>query len=178
MVIWLTGLSGSGKTSLAAALYALLKPARPQIVRLDGDEIRAVFGGDLGYAERDRYRQIQRIQNLAKMLADQKFDVLVAALYAHPDLLAWNRAHLPGYFEVYLKAGVEFVSGRDPKALYARARRGEIADVVGVDIPWHAPAHADLVVEAATAPAPEAIARRILDALPETRALARQIAHA
>jgi adenylylsulfate kinase-like enzyme len=176
MVIWLTGLSGSGKTSLCAALHARLKPSRPALVRLDGDEIRAAFGGDLGFKEADRFRQIQRIQRIAKMLADQDMDVLVAALYAHPELLAWNRAHLPGYFEIYLKADVDFLARRESKALYARARRGEIADVVGVDIPWHAPAQPDLVIDAAAAPAPEALARRVLDALPE-RLPAKRTAH-
>lgn len=166
MVIWLTGLSGSGKSSLCTALYALLKPARPGLVRLDGDEIRAAFGSDLSFKEPDRFRQISRIQRIAKMLADQGLDVLVAALYANPELLAWNRANLPGYFEVYLEAEIDFLMGRDTKALYARARRGEIADVVGVDIPWHAPRNPDLVIASATAPAPELLARRVLEALP------------
>ena len=178
MVIWLTGLSGSGKSSLAAALHALLKPERPSLVRLDGDEIRAVFGGDLGYTEPERVQQIQRIQRLAKMLADQKLDVLVAALYAHPDLLAWNRANLPGYFEVYLEAEVDFLIRRETKGLYARARRGEIANVVGVDIPWHAPIKADLVVESAKAPAPDVLARRVREALPDRLAVAKRAARA
>lgn len=178
MVIWLTGLSGSGKSSLAAALYALIKPARPALVRLDGDEIRAAFGGDLGFKEADRFRQIQRIQRIARMLADQGLDVLVAALYTHPELLAWNRANLPGYFEVYLKAEIDFVTGRDTKGLYARARRGEISDVVGVDIPWHAPACPDLVIDAATAPPPEALARQVLEALPAMLPAAKRIARA
>jgi len=177
LVIWLTGLSGTGKSTLCAALYSRLKPRCPALVRLDGDEVRAAFGGDLGYAEADRYRHISRIQRVAKMLSDQGLDVMVAALYAHPDLLAWNRANLPGYFEVYLKADVDFLIGREVKALYSRARRGDIADVVGVDIPWHTPQNPDLVVDAATAPAPELLARQVLDALPATASL-KQVARA
>ena len=103
---------------------------------------------------------------MAKVLADQDIDVLVSALYANASLLAWNRANLPGYFEVYLQADVDFLMGREIKALYSRARRGELADVVGVDIPWHAPANPDLVIDAATAPPPDVLARRVLDALP------------
>jgi len=170
MVIWLTGLSGSGKSSLAAALHALLKPARPALVRLDGDEIRAAFGGDLGFAEADRHRQIQRIQRIAKILADQDIDVLVAALYAHPELLLWNRENLPGYFEIYLKADVDFLLRREVKALYSRARRGEISQVVGVDIPWRAPPNPDLVIDAANAPPPEILARRVWAAIPASTA--------
>lgn len=166
MVIWITGLSGSGKSTLCSAMHALLKPARPALVRLDGDEIRAAFGGDLGFAEADRFRQISRIQRIAKLIADQGVDVLVGALYAHPELLAWNRANLPGYFEIYLDARVDFLLARETKAFYSRARRGEIADVVGVDIPWHAPLEPDLVVDAATAPPAEILARRVLDAIP------------
>lgn len=177
VVIWLTGLSGSGKSTLCDALHAALKPQRPALVKLDGDEIRAAFGGDLGFKEPDRIRQIQRIQRIAKMLADQGIDVLVAALYANRELLEWNRANLPGYFEVYLKADVDFLIGREIKALYSRARRGEIADVVGVDIPWHAPANPDFVIDAATAPPADMLGRRVLDALAAASAAKRK-AHA
>lgn len=167
MVIWLTGLSGSGKSSLCAALYSLLKPLRPALVQIDGDVIREAFGGDLGFKEADRIRQIRRIQRIAKLLVDQGVDVLVAVLYANPELLAWNRANLPGYFEIYLKAEMDFLVSRETKALYARARCGEIADVVGVDIPWRAPERPDLTIDAATAPAPEILAQRVLEALPQ-----------
>ena len=162
MVIWITGLSGSGKSTLCNALYALMKPSGRPLVKLDGDEIRAVFGEDLGYREEDRMRQIGRIQRLAKLLADHGIDVLVAALYANPELLAWNRANLPGYFEIYIEAGIDFLTPRNPKDLYGRARRGEIADVVGHDIPWHAPAKPDLLIRADQAPAPEVLAADVL----------------
>ena len=78
------GPSGAGKTTLANALLTRFKSALPHLVRLDGDEIRALFGQGLGYREEDRYEQINRIQRLALMLDAQEQIVLVAALYAHP----------------------------------------------------------------------------------------------
>ena len=166
MVIWITGLSGSGKSTLCDALYSLLKPTLPQLVKLDGDEIRAAFGDDLGHAEADRQRQIRRIQGLSRVLARQGMVVMVAALYSHPDLLAWNRANLPGYFEIYVNAGLDLLASRDPKGLYAKARRGELPNVVGIDIPWYAPRTPDLTIDAATAPAPDMLAQQVLRSLP------------
>lgn len=166
MVIWLTGMSGSGKTTLCTAMHAVLKPRLQQLVKLDGDEIRAAFGDDLTHVESDRMRQIHRIQRIAKMLADQGMVVLVAALYAHPDLLAWNRANLPDYFEIYLKADIEFLSTRDSKGLYHKAQRGELNNLVGVDIPWNEPRHADLVIDAGRAKSPDLLALDVLRAIP------------
>ena len=88
MVIWVSGLSASGKTTLCNAMWRLLKSQAPELVLLDGDVIRAVFSNDLGYREEDRVVQITRIQNLAKLLSDQGLVVLVAALYANHSLLA------------------------------------------------------------------------------------------
>jgi adenylylsulfate kinase-like enzyme len=165
MVIWITGLSGSGKSTFCNALRPKLMALGPCVVTLDGDAVRAAFGNDLGYREADRVAQIKRMQGLAKLLADQGIAVLVAALYARPDLLDWNRANLPGYFEIYLKIDMELLFGRDPKGLYRRARSGEMPNVVGVDIPWHSPLHSDLVVDASLAPPVDALADDVLAAL-------------
>ncbi len=140
MVIWITGLSGVGKTTLATALYEAMKPGLPALVRIDGDEVRALFGNSLGFTESDRRLQIQRLQSLATMLDGQGLVVIVAALYAHPELLAWNRDHFSDYFEIYLEASMDLVRSRDSKGLYAKAQAGEMADVVGVDVPWAIPA--------------------------------------
>ena len=166
MVIWITGISAAGKTTLCNALYELLKPSHPNLVSLDGDVIRNAMGGDLGYSEAERKIQIQRIQGLAEALARQDLIVLVAALYAHPDLLAWNREKIPGYFEVYIDAPLALVQKRDPKGLYAKAAVGELPDLVGVDIPWHVPENSDLIIDATKQEAPTLSARRVIASVP------------
>jgi len=171
MLIWITGLSGAGKTSLVNALYRLLKPHLPELVVLDGDVIRSAFGADLGYEEPDRQVQIRRLQNIAKVLSEQDLVVCVAALYAHPDLLKWNRENFREYFEVYLKVTFDTVCRRDAKTLYTKAARGEISDVVGIDIPWHAPASPDLVLEVDNPEPPEVLARRVALSVPRLASL-------
>lgn len=172
MVIWLTGLSGAGKTTIAEALARLLKPRLPELVLIDGDMIRDLFGAGLGFDEAARREQIGRLQRLSGLLARQGQVVVVAALYAHPDLLDWNRTHLPGYFEVYVNAPLALVQQRDVKGLYAKAKAGTMPNVVGMDIPWHAPERPDLVIDSGEGESPEASARRIIGRVPRLAAAA------
>jgi adenylylsulfate kinase-like enzyme len=169
-VVWITGLSGAGKTTLCQAVSELVKPVLPELVVLDGDAVRAVFGGDLDHSEPSRHRQIARMRSLAGVLALQGQVVLVAALYSHPDLLAENRRLLPDYFEVYLQAPIDLLRRRDSKGLYGGAASGATTDVVGVDIPWHAPQAPDLVFEASMGLTPEAMARELAARVPRLRA--------
>ena len=147
-VVWVTGLSGSGKTTLCHAVARLVKPTLPELVLLDGDVVRAVFGGDLDHSEPSRHKQIARMRSLAGVLALQGQVVLVAVVYSHPDFLGENRRMLPDYFEVYLRAPIDLLRRRDSKGLYAGAASGETRHVVGVDIPWHEPRAPDLVLDA------------------------------
>lgn len=159
MIVWITGLSASGKTTLARALIALIKPKLPNIALLDGDVVREIYGDALGYREADRVVQIRRIQRLAKFLEDQGIVVVVAALFARDDLLTENRRLFREYFEVHLKAEVAQLVSRETKRLYQRALAGEISDVVGVDIPWHAPRNPHLVFDVAEGAPPETLAK-------------------
>lgn len=170
MIIWITGLSGAGKTTLSDALAALVKPRLPELVQVDGDVIRGMFGQGLDYSEPSRVVQIKRLQALAGYLSRQNMVVTVAALYAHPDLLAWNRANFPQYFEVYIDAPLDTVRARDAKGLYAKAARGEVKNVVGLDIPWHAPTSPDLMIGANSGETPAAAALRLARAVPRLAA--------
>lgn len=171
MVIWVTGLSGAGKTTLCTTLYDRIKPAIPELVVLDGDVVRRAYGNDLTHSEEDRVRQVKRLRAMASVLAEQNLVVLVAVLYAHPDLLAWNRENLPNYFEVYLNVSLETVLERDDKGLYAAARRGEMDDVVGLDIPWHAPVAPDLQLNGDAGDSPDVLSQQIIDAIPRLSAV-------
>lgn len=170
MVIWITGLSGVGKTTLCTALAELVRPRLPELVVLDGDVVRAAFGHNLGHSKYDRVRQFHRLQSMSKVLAEQGLAILVGAVYSSDELLAWNRENLPGYFEVYLQASLEFVMARDPKGLYAKAKAGRMPDVVGLDIPWHPPANPDMTVDAELCEPPPEVARRLALAVPRLTA--------
>ncbi len=169
MVIWVTGLSGAGKTTLCSTVYDRLKLVMPELVILDGDVIRRAYGNDLTHAEEDRVRQVHRLRAMAGVLAEQDLVVLVAVLYAHPELLAWNRKNLPNYFEVYLDVALDTVKNRDDKGLYAAASRGEMDNVVGLDIPWHAPQTPDLRLDGDAGETPEELAKQIIQAVPRLR---------
>lgn len=170
MVIWITGLSGAGKTTVCKAILRIAKDTIPEMVLLDGDIVRDIFDDQLGFTESDRMRQIKRIQRLARELDAQGLVVLVAALYAHPDLLAWNRENFENYFEVYLDAPLELVQQRDPKGLYAKARAGTMDHVVGLDIPWHVPSDPRITVRMTGLETPQAVALQIIEAIPELSA--------
>jgi adenylylsulfate kinase len=173
MVIWFTGLSGAGKSTACEALHRALKGRLPELVVLDGDAVREAFADGLGHTEADRMVQVGRLQRLARMLSAQGLVVLVAAVYANPDLFRWNRLHIPEYVEVYVQASLDTVRHRDVKGLYRRADVGEVRDVVGLDIPWRAPEAPDIVVDADRPEPPDAIAKRIIDAVPRlARAMA------
>jgi adenylylsulfate kinase len=147
MVIWIIGLSGSGKTTLSELVYARLKPSLPNLVRLDGDVLRELFGNDVDHTVEGRRRNAQRLSVLSKFLADQGIHVIAAVLSIFPEWREWNRNNIPGYAEVYLKASLETLRRRDRKNLYARAIAGELANVVGVDIPFPEPQRPDLVID-------------------------------
>lgn len=170
MVIWITGISGAGKTTLCDALIKLVKPRLPELVVIDGDVVRDIFGGALGYSEPERVQQIGRIQALARELDRQGLVVLVAALYANADLLAWNRQNFQDYFEIYLDASLTLVQKRDAKGLYAKAARGDMPHVVGIDIPWNAPSYADLRISSDQAPDPGRLAVTVAAKIPRLAA--------
>jgi adenylylsulfate kinase len=173
MVVWLTGLSGAGKTTIAEAIVRVVKPSLPSLVLIDGDVIRDLFGAGLGFDEDARKLQIGRIQRLAQFLAHQNVPVIVSALYSNPELMGWNRENLPDYFEIYVDTPLETVVARDTKGLYSKAQAGELLNVVGIDIPWHIPRTPDMVVSTLEV-TPEFTARKIIEAVPLLRSINKQ----
>jgi adenylylsulfate kinase len=146
-VIWLTGLSGAGKTTIArAAQQELLRQGIAAEV-LDGDTIRETFSRGLGYSKADRDENVRRTGCVAKLLASHGVVVLVALISPYRAAREEvreevERAGIP-FLEVYVNAPLEVCEERDPKGLYHKARRGEIPSFTGVDDPYEAPVSPD-----------------------------------
>jgi len=147
MVIWIIGLSGTGKTTLASQVVDRIRRLNGKVVLLDGDLIRTLFGNDVDHTIEGRQRNAERLSVLSKFLADQGVHVVAAVLSIFPEWRRWNRENISDYSEVYIKASMETLLRRDIKNLYARAARGEIVNVVGVDIPFPEPENPELVIE-------------------------------
>lgn len=147
MVIWIIGLSGTGKTTLAYQVVERIRQSNIKVVLLDGDLIRALFKNDVDHTIDGRRRNAERLSILSKFLADQGIHVVAAVLSIFPEWRRWNRENISDYSEVYVKASMQTLIRRDVKNLYTRALKGEIANVVGVDIPFPEPEDTELVVE-------------------------------
>ena len=146
-VFWITGLSGSGKTTVGRELCARLRNAGRPAVFLDGDVLREAISEDLGHRSEDRRRSAMRNARACKMLAEQGLDVVCATISLFHSVQSWNRTNIPGYCEIYLRVPVEELARRDPKGIYARARRGKQLNVVGLDIPVEEPESPDLILD-------------------------------
>ncbi|WDZ84798.1 adenylyl-sulfate kinase [Micromonospora cathayae] len=166
MIVWLIGLSGAGKTTVGLRLAARLRADHPNLVYLDGDLLREVWGGTLSHDVAGRRVNAERLSRLCRMLDQQDIHVVAAVLSIFPEWQRWNREHLDGYFEVLLDVPMEVVVERDTKGLYRAALAGAASDVVGVDIPFPRPAEPDLVLDSSGRDGtPEDLVERILDAL-------------
>jgi adenylyl-sulfate kinase len=145
-VVWMTGLSGAGKTTVAKALIEKLAKKGQKAVLLDGDEIRKIFPST-GFDEKSRLEHIARVAHTANLLAEQGSLVIVSlispfekARRAARELCGEN------FIEVYVSASLETCEKRDVKGLYAKARKGEIKDFTGIDSPYEAPLSPELVL--------------------------------
>lgn len=144
-VIWLTGLSGSGKTSLAEKLSEHLMAENRNVIRLDGDDIRKYFP-KLGYSKEDRNEHVKRIGLTASFLEKQGSIVIVSLISPYVESRNFTRALCQNFHEVYLTASVGDCQKRDYKGLYKKAITGEIKNFTGVSDPYEAPLSPELVL--------------------------------
>jgi len=146
--IWLTGLSGSGKSSLCDAVSVDLLKRKVPFSVLDGDNVRHGLSADLSLSESDRRENIRRLGEAALLLADAGLVVLVAAV--SPFAVDRNKVRLRHetvglqFHEVFVDAPIEVCESRDPKSIYARFRDGEISGLTGIDAPYEAPIDPEL----------------------------------
>ncbi len=145
MVIWLIGLSGAGKTVIGQELFTLFKQNN-NCVFIDGDIIRDIFNNDLGHSLEDRKKNSRRISRLCHFLSRQNISVVCSILSISHEDQQWNRENIDNYYEVFIDVPLEVLLKRDTKGLYEKALKGEISDVVGVDIEFNDPPNADLVI--------------------------------
>ncbi len=167
-VIWLTGYSGAGKTTIARRMAGLLCEQGLCPVLLDGDQVReAINDTACGHDPKARLENAYRICRLARLLSEQGHPVIVATMSLFHEVHAWNRANLPEYFEVLVKTSLDVARSRDPKGLYSRLEAGEEKNLPGMDLTPEFPLAPHLVLENdEDCTDVSCQAQRILDALP------------
>ena len=146
-VFWITGLSGTGKTTLGRELWGRLRAAGRPATFLDGDALRSVIAEDLGHSADDRRRSAMRNARLSRLLAEQGTDVVCATISLFHEVHRWNRENIPGYREIYLRVPIDELRRRDSKGIYSGAQRGDVRHVVGLDVPAEVPEAPDLVLD-------------------------------
>jgi adenylylsulfate kinase len=149
VVLWFTGLSGAGKSTVAGALEQALVARGSHTYLLDGDNVRHGLCADLGFSEADRTENLRRVGAVAGLMVDAGLIVLsafISPLRSQRDAI---RQALPAgrFIEVYVATSLEVCEQRDVKGLYQKARRGEIKNFTGISDPYEAPVQADIVLD-------------------------------
>ena len=164
MMIWFTGLSGSGKSTIAIALERELHKRGLLCRILDGDNIRSGINNNLGFTEADRVENIRRIAEVAKLFIDTGIITIAAFISPNNDIreMAANIIGQENFLEVYVSTPLAECERRDVKGLYAKARRGEIQNFTGISAPFEAPAHPALTLDTSVLSLEESV-NKLLD---------------
>jgi len=146
-VIWLTGIPGSGKTTLALELQKYYKQKDLPVEILDGDEIRKTLSKDLGLSPEDRKEHNRRIIFLAQILAKNGITTIVPLISPYRETREFARKEIPNFVEVWVKASVDECIKRDPKGLYKKALAGEIKNLTGLQAPYEEPKNPEILLD-------------------------------
>ena len=157
-VLWLTGLSGAGKSTIADRLEQELRALGKHTYVLDGDNVRHGLNRDLGFTDRDRVENIRRVSEVAKLMVDAGLIVIVSFIspFRSEREMARNLMEEDEFFEIFVDTPLDVCEARDPKGLYVKARRGEIPNFTGIDSPYEAPSDPDLRIDTTTLSAEQA----------------------
>lgn len=162
LTIWLTGLSGSGKSSVAAKVERMLVESGRAAYTLDGDNVRHGLNADLGFSAVDRAENVRRVGEVARLMADAGLVVLVPVISPYrADRAKVRQAHVDAgipFGEVHVATSIAVCEERDPKGLYARARAGEITGFTGIDDPYEEPLDPEARVDAGEQTLAESVA--------------------
>ena len=146
-VVWLTGLPGSGKTTIARELEPKLREMEWPVEIIDGDEIRQNLSKGLGFSREDRETHLRRCAYVAKLLSRNGVAVVAALISPYRSVRDYARKETTNFIEVYVKCSVETCAKRDPKGLYKKASTGEIKDLTGPQDLYEEPLNPDLLVD-------------------------------
>lgn len=161
---WITGLAGAGKTTIGNLLYEYLRSQKDNVVIIDGDIIREIYRSS-DYSNEGRKKLAETSMRLCRMLTEQGIDVVICIIAMYNDCRMWNRNNISNYKEIYIKVDMEELIRRDQKQLYSKAMRGEIENVMGIDIPFEEPQTPDLIINNNGQDSPEEILQYIVKEL-------------
>ena len=149
LVVWLTGLSGSGKSTIADHLEQYLFKKGIHTANLDGDVLRTGLNKDLGFSEEDRSENIRRIAEISKILSDNGLVVIAAFVspFSKDRNLVKNTVGENNFIEIFVQTSIEECERRDVKGLYSKARKGELKNFTGIDSPYENPINPDLIID-------------------------------
>ena len=166
VTVWMTGLSASGKSTIACILEQMLLHKKKHAYRLDGDNIRMGLNKNLGFSAEDRAENIRRIGEVAKLFTDAGVIAITSFIspYKKDRDLVRASLKLGEFIEVYIHVSLETAEQRDPKGLYKKARAGQLKGFTGIDDPYEAPEKPELLIETEKLK-PEEAAQKILDHL-------------
>jgi adenylylsulfate kinase len=146
-VIWLTGIPGSGKTTIAVQLQKYFEKNKFPSDILDGDEIRKTLSKDLGLSPEDRKEHNRRVIFVAQILSKNGVTAIVPLISPYRETRSFARTEIPNFVEVWVKASVDECIKRDPKGLYKKAQAGEIKNLTGLQAPYEEPENPELIID-------------------------------
>jgi adenylylsulfate kinase len=157
-VYFFTGLAGAGKTTIGSLFYRRMKDREPNVILLDGDQLRRLSQNKhSGYTTEERRNGAFYNFEMANMLAEQGIDVVLCSISMYDDARAWARENIENYKEIYVKVSWDTLYRRDQKGLYSSGTK----NVVGVDLPYDEPKHPDIVIENDDQETPEQIVEQL-----------------
>lgn len=157
-VLWFTGLSGSGKSTIAVRVHQELVRRGVDVEYIDGDALREVFP-NTGFTRAEREEHLRRTGYMASRLAAHGVTVVASLVSPYRESRDFIRQHCPGFVEVYVSTPLDECERRDVKGLYARARRGEIRNFTGIDDPYEPPEHPELTLDTRALTVDQCVAR-------------------